>query len=155
MMKRIIYIAIPLLAGAILLLPAVHTGHPPSPRYVTQVTLRAYDTALAAYLNEYSKTPTGALAQITATLAGLNTNENRRGLRFIEQVPITKTLFGKVRGGNTDADGNYLDGWYRPIALNITLDGWSLVSSGADGVRNSTDDIVVTRNLHEQRPNMK
>ena len=147
-MRKLLVIAIPLGVLALLLLPAMHTGgHGRLPRNITQIRLRAYDNALAAYLNDYGRPPKGVGAQIARSLSGLTTNGNPRRVRYLESVAISKTWYGKIRGGNTDTSGNLLDGWYRPISVMITSDGWSLISSGEDGVMNTADDIVVDRDL--------
>jgi hypothetical protein len=139
-----------LLAGA--LMPFGRT--PPQPQLVTRMNLKNLDAAMAAFWNDFGRVPSGGVSRIAAVLSGNDTNQNSRGVMYIEVTPISRTFTGRIRGGTVNEAGQYLDGWFRPVQVRTTPEGWTIVSAGPDGVPNSADDIEVTRTLKKGESRM-
>jgi hypothetical protein len=131
-----------LVAGALVPTPRARR----KPNLITAMNVKCLDAALGAYRSDYGNAPSGDVPRVMAALAGHDLHQNVRGIAYIELTAITKTFTGKYLDGNIGKDGQYLDGWLRPIQIEIGQDGWTIRSVGSDGIPDTPDDIAIARN---------
>jgi hypothetical protein len=91
-------------------------GYAPSPERLTRLRLSALSDAVGDYREQYHRLPDS----LSALLAITSTSEARR--------PKPEWL---------------RDGWEKNILLRVQAGRFVLVSSGPDGVPNTSDDIAV------------
>ena len=133
------------LAGMFLIRPEVSL---PAPEGIlmTRIQMKGLDLAIRQYWARYQRLPEGSPSEIVSILAAGNKdlqNPDRIVFMLLRQPEYR---FGRlVKQGDVDEHGNYIDGWGRPMDIQvdpINRRMW-IRSYGPDGVdeRGGGDDI--------------
>lgn len=110
--------------AAVTVIPALLAGHRASPIAPMEDVI----SALEAYRARYGDLPRGSTSNIVCSLQGKNPD----GLTFLRP----------------DAEpGDQRDGWGGSLKISISSGVARVSSSGADGVWDTTDDVIGTRIL--------
>jgi type II secretory pathway pseudopilin PulG len=150
---------IAILAG--ILLPAVIGAFKKASETQVRTEVKSLETAIKAYVNEYSKFPEGnGGADITYGVSGRDNRDIVRVLRGIDStLNPRRIVFIEIQENSLDANGNFIDAWdnqYR-ITVDTSFDNivtvpsplaaiqgrnvgvWSL---GSAGVATTTNNLI-------------
>ncbi|MFH0952981.1 MAG: prepilin-type N-terminal cleavage/methylation domain-containing protein [Verrucomicrobiota bacterium] len=169
LVELLVVIAIIAILAAILL-PAMNAAMKQGEKAQAVSEVKSVETAVKAYLNEYSKFPTGNGIAADYSYGGLggyvNNRELMNVLRSIDAAPNTgyvfnprKIVFLEVAQGSLTANGDFTDPWGNQYEItadtgfdntcNNMKGGYTTVanrnvvvwSRGPDGTANTSDDI--------------
>ncbi len=107
------------LAGVFLIRPEASMPKPEG-LLGTRIQMKGFELAVRSYYVKYRRLPDGSGPELLAILAGENLNgQNPDSIVFMSlREPVYR--FGRVvKPGDTDEDGNYLDGWGRPMSIRV------------------------------------
>lgn len=115
----------------------------------TRIQMKGFELAVRSFWATYQRMPDGTMPEVLAVLAGSNADGQNPECIIYMSLREPEHRFGRVvKHGDTDEQGNYLDGWGRPMDLNIVHaeKRMYLKSFGPNGKDEGGggDDIVMT-----------
>jgi len=90
----------------------------PNPHLQTRIQMKGMELAIRQYWHKYHEVPMGSVSNMLAVLAAENTDaQNPERIVFMKCRPPVIRFSRVVVYGDTDENGNYLDGWGRPFKI--------------------------------------
>lgn len=102
----------------------------------TRIQMKGLEMAVRAYWARYNRMPEGSMSNILAVLSASNRDSQNPERIVFMKLRQPEYRFGKmVKSGDIDEQWNYLDGWGRPMHLEVRPETLSMRirSSGPNG----------------------
>jgi hypothetical protein len=86
----------------------------------TRIQMKGMEMAVRMYYGKYHKIPQGSVSNILAVLAAENRDNQNPDRMIFMKLRRPEYRFGQiVKPGDIDENWNYLDGWGRPMSLEV------------------------------------